>query len=125
MLPAVPLHLEELCPDSNSGCALRNEAEPDIYLESWLDRLSDINNDSKHVRLTPQRMDRASALKLGTFSAERIVIEIEYVAPHIYVWSLVDRLPSHLASSHRLAVSNKLYWILRKAQHINQQDARP
>ena len=47
-----------------------NMQTPGLMEQSWLDKLSDINNDSKHVRLTPQAMQRVTALKRGTFSAE-------------------------------------------------------
>jgi hypothetical protein len=102
-----------------------NLSAPSLFEQSWLDRVSDINNDAKHIRLTPQKSTMSLVVEKGTFRAQRLGILIEYLAPLVYAWSFAQHLPSYLESHERLRLSRALVRSLRAARHINNQDANP
>ena len=112
-LAAAAHSLEQVVPDvfklvleeqpSRYHSETANASNPGLFRQSWLNTLSDINNDSKHVRLTPQDMKSATALRRGTFSADRTVVRIDYVAPFVYAWSFAVHMPESMADHERLA----------------------
>jgi tetratricopeptide (TPR) repeat protein len=111
---------------------MENEKRPGLWKESWLEKLTTINNDSKHVRLTPQEKKIDLQKQKGTLRQAQRKIQIQYLEKRFYAWSFIDIL-SHsqrfcgdktraylqrLSDAGRLRLSREIRRSLRTSGHI-------
>jgi len=99
--------------------AYYNEAknkEKAFWKDSWLDKVSYIGNDSKHVRLTPQHMKGELSHRFGTISLQEVKIQIEYVESDLYTWTFVPYLNSLKNDEEKISLSRKIYTILKNPE---------
>ena len=71
-----------------------------LWKRSWLEILTAINNDSKHVRLTPVNQKLKLAEEKGTLIQAKREIQIQYMEKRFYAWSFVGLLDKFRFSVH-------------------------
>lgn len=88
-------------------------ANRDYWKESWLDKVTYIGNDSKHIRLTPQHIKDELIKSFGTIRLQKMKIQIEYIESDLFTWTFVPYLGSSMSSPERIALSRHIYNVLK------------
>lgn len=86
----------------------KNQSE-DYWKLSWLDKITYIGNDSKHVRLTPQRISENLAEQFGSVKVQKLKILIEYVESDLFTWTFVPHFGEQLPNHKKIALSRKIF----------------
>ncbi|QLH43119.1 MAG: hypothetical protein HWD59_10580 [Coxiellaceae bacterium] len=98
-----------------------NKETPHACRGAWLDKINAINNDSKHIRLTPQKLSSNLAERIGTIRKQHVKILIHYLEPDpfFYYWSFSDVLANAISSDEeRIALSHAVLQTLYEKGYI-------
>ena len=119
--PAYDLVMQEQAFNYYRGS--NNTAQSKYYQQSWLEKLKAIQNDSKHVRLTPQGLfEHWFEERKGGFRLRNVRIDIHYLEEQLHTWSFVDVLEeiSQLANdAERIELSRKILMVLKEKSYVN------
>ena len=95
------------------------------WREAWLEKVSAINIDSKHIRLTPQAVADNLKERTGFLHKKKVEALIHYLEPRFYIWSFVDVLAPFTASSltdeEKIILSRKTLSALHQKGYIDKQ----
>ena len=84
-----------------------------LWKKSWLDKVSSIANDSKHVHMTPQYLKKELVKSFGTIHLQKLKIQIEYMETGFSAWTFVPYLGGLLSDQEKIALSRKIYNTLK------------
>jgi tetratricopeptide (TPR) repeat protein len=91
---------------------------------AWLEKLNAIQNQSKHVRLTPQILKGGLVKKKAGVSFRRVKVNIEYLQSRFYSWTLIEpmkELTGHLTDVDKIMLSRRMLRFLKQHKYIDKQ----
>lgn len=92
--------------------APNSNEKKETWKKSWLDKVTAIGNDSKHVRMTPQYLKEDFAESFGTLKLLKVRVQIEYIEPRLFPWTFVPYLEEGFSHREKVTLSRKIYTAL-------------
>ena len=90
--------------------------------EAWIGKLSCIQNDTKHIRLTPQGVAAHTEMREASIAKKQVKIFIEYLETQFYAWSFVGILretdPS-LSERNAIDISRDILNFFKEKGYVN------